>query len=143
MKKNPDHSTETNISREKNRKKIIYAIIIVLNSILFYGIFAVLTRFSFWKTVEIVYLAALVAVGAFYVIYNRGFTRKNVSIDMLPNTMSEEEKRAYVEDGENRLKKSKWCIAILFPLLFTFFMDRFYLFVFEPYFAETFSGLFG
>lgn len=143
MKKNPDHSTETNVSREKWREKIIYAIIIVLNSILFYGFYAVLTQFSFWKTVVIVYLIALAAVAAFYVIYNRGFTRKNVTVDMLPDTMSEEEKRAYVEDGETRLRKSKWCVTILFPLLFTFFMDIFYLFVFEPYFAETFSGLFG
>lgn len=143
MKKKSDRDLPTEEAARKKRENLLYLVVILLNSILFYGVFAVLTQFPFWMTVEIVYLVLLVAFGAFYVVYNRGFTRKNVTVDMLPDTMSEEEKEAYVSDGERRLRKSKWCITILFPLIFTFFMDIFYLFIYEPHFSETFAGLFG
>lgn len=124
------------------KEKHKYLIITLLNTILLYGVYAVLTQFSFWNIVVIVYMAALGAVSFGYVFYNRGFTRKNVTVEMLPEHWSEEEKEEFIADGKRRLRKSKWCITLLFPLVFTFFMDLFYLFIYEPYFAATFENLF-
>jgi len=49
-----------------------------------------------------------------YVIYNRGFSRRGVTRDMLPDHMSEEEKDAFIRSGEERWKKSSW---MMIPIL--------------------------
>ena len=72
-------------------------------------------------------LAAVLTVA--YVVYNRGFSRRGVTADMLPDTMSAQEKCEFIADGERRMKKSKWMLTILFPLLVTFGFDIMELFV--------------
>lgn len=126
----------------KNKKKnAIYLIITLVNSVLFYGVYAILMEYSFWKTVTIVYLALAAAVGLSYVIYNRFFVRKGVTEEMLPIEWSDEQKHEYVENGRKRLKKSRWLLTILVPLLFTFFMDVFVLFIYNPYFAPAIESI--
>lgn len=49
-----------------------------------------------------------------YIIYNRAFTRDNVTPEMLPDTMSEHEKVAFIQSGVERKRKSKWMIVVLF-----------------------------
>jgi hypothetical protein len=49
-----------------------------------------------------------------YIIYNRAFTRDNVTPEMLPDTMSEHEKVAFIQNGVERKRKSKWMIVVLF-----------------------------
>ena len=49
-----------------------------------------------------------------YIIYNRAFTRDNVTPEMLPDTMSEHEKVAFIRSGVERKRKSKWMIVVLF-----------------------------
>ena len=85
----PDYSFLEDPAVRKKRERIKYLIIILLNSILFYGVYAVLVRFSFWQIAVVSYLIALVALAIFYVTYNRGFVRKGVTVDMLPDSMSE------------------------------------------------------
>ena len=70
-------------------------------------------------------LAALVLA---YFIYNRAFTRKGVTAEMLPPEWSAEQKDAYVKDGEARLKKSSWMLAVIIPLAVTVMLDAVYLF---------------
>ena len=125
------------------KEKHVYLIFTLLNSILFYGIYAILMEYSFWKIVSIVYLVALGAVALFYVLYNRFFVRKGVTAEMLPDDWSDEKKREYVESGQARLRKSKWCLTILIPLIFTFFMDIFVLFIYNPYFAPVIESIVG
>ena len=123
----------------KNKKKnAIYLIITLINSILFYGIYAILVQYSFWKTVTIVYLALIAAVGLSYTIYNRFFVRKGVTEEMLPAEWSEEQKTEFIEDGKRRLKQSRWMIVPIFAFLITFGVDALELFVF-PFFRGLFS----
>ena len=78
-----------------------------------------------------------------YIAYNRAFTRKNVTIDMLPNIWSAEQKASYVADGEERLKKSQWFLLIIIPCLVPIGVDSLILFVWDPYLKEFFSGIAG
>ncbi len=74
------------------------------------------------------YLVAATALIIGYVIYNRGFSRKGITEDMLPDTWSDEEKQSFIEDGERRLRKSRILIIPIFALLFTFAVDLLELF---------------
>lgn len=123
------------------KEKHVYLIVTLLNSVLFYGAYAVLMQYPFWKTVSVTYLIILAIVALAYVIYNRAFTRKGVTEEMLPLEWSDEKKREYVESAQTRLRKSKWCLTILIPLVFTFFMDIFVLFVYTPYFVPAIESI--
>lgn len=52
-----------------------------------------------------------------YVIYNRGFSRRNVTRDMLPMDWSEEKKTEFIESGKVRIEKSKWMLTVIFPAI--------------------------
>ncbi len=66
--------------------------------------------------IGIMALYALIGAGFLiaYIIYNRGFTRDNITPEMLPDTMSEHEKLAFIQSGVERKRKSKWMIVVLF-----------------------------
>lgn len=73
-----------------------------------------------------------------YVIYNRGFSRRNVTVEMLPDEWSEEKKEAFLADGRERMRKSKWMLLPIVAFGFTFAYDMIELFVI-PYFRTMFS----
>ena len=54
-----------------------------------------------------------------YVIYNRGFSRRGLTPEMLPNTMSEEEKQEFIADGEQRLRRSRPLLMVVLAFAFT------------------------
>ena len=78
--------------------------------------------------VTIGYWAVFAAFLTAYIIYNRAFSRKNITTEMLPDTMSAAEKEEYVADGKRRLEKSKWMLSVIIPLLVTIALDAVYLF---------------
>ncbi len=63
-----------------------------------------------------------------YIIYNRGFTRKNVTVDMLPDSWSAEKKAEYIEDGRRRYEGSKWMLSVIIPLMIPIALDAISLF---------------
>ena len=80
---------------------------------------------------QIVYYAYWIAFAGFliaYVAYNRAFTRKNITPDMLPDSWSDEKKSEYINDGIRRQEKSKWMLSAIIPLLVTIAADAIYLF---------------
>ncbi len=58
-----------------------------------------------------------------YIIYNRGFTRDNITPDMLPDTMSEQQKADFIQSGKDRKRKSKWMIIVIFALFVPLAID--------------------
>ncbi|MBQ8441636.1 MAG: hypothetical protein IJX19_13315 [Clostridia bacterium] len=94
--------------------------------------FVVAIRFQFGYIFHI-YVALGVVLGLSYVIYNKGFSAKDVTPDMLPDTMSQAEKQAFIEDGKLRLRKSRWMLTLLLPIILTIACDMFYLFVIEGF----------
>ena len=80
---------------------------------------------------QFVYVAYWLAFAGFllaYLIYNRAFTRKNITVEMLPDDWSTEKKEDFVSDGKRRFEGSKWMLSVLIPLLVTISIDAIYLF---------------
>ena len=94
--------------------------------------------YYFFPAVMVVYMAALIALLTAYMIYNRGFSRKGITLDMLPAEWSEEKRRAFIESGEKRFERSKWILVFIIALLFTFLAESVTLFV-----IPVFKGFFG
>lgn len=78
---------------------------------------------KYFYTVMITYMSITVAAVLAYVIYNRGFSRRGVTEEMLPDTMSKEEKQEFIEDGKRRLRRSRPLFMVIFAFAFTFVMD--------------------
>ena len=91
-------------------------LVLICNFIILFGIYMVGVNYAPIPTMAI--YTAILAVTAFgYVIYNRGFSRKNVTIDMLPDDWPPEKKTEFIEDAQRRFESSKWVLLILLPLI--------------------------
>lgn len=90
----------------------------------------------------IVTFAYMLIFGGFliaYIAYNRGFTRKGITIDMLPDTWSAEKKKEFVEDSKRRMEKSRWMLSVIIPFLVTFIAEALLLFVWSGFLEKFFS----
>ncbi len=76
-----------------------------------------------------------------YIAYNRAFSRKGMTPDMLPDSWSNEKKQEYIEDGVRRQKKSKWMLSVIIPFLITLMADALYLFVWEGFLKNMLDGI--
>lgn len=79
--------------------------------------------------VMVAYMATFGIFLVAYIVYNRAFTRKSITVEMLPDTMTREQKEEYIQDGKRRLEKSEWMLMVIIPLLVTFAAEALYLFV--------------
>ncbi len=132
--------------REKkpmNKAAVRRLIILLINTVVFFTVYRVLlhygdmTQDTFASFVTmVVYMVLLLGFVLGYLIYNRFLYRKGITRDELPDDWSEEEKTAFIEDGERRLQKSKWLMLIIFPLIFTFLMDAIDLFIIDEFFRK-------
>lgn len=115
---------------KKNRK---YILPLVLNTVVFFGIYSYLVNQPKLMMPTLWVYFTLTAGFCFsYVIYNRGFSRMKLTPDMLPDSMSMDEKKAFIEDGQARIERSKWMLTIIFPLLMTFILDVLNIYILEP-----------
>ena len=64
-----------------------------------------------------------------YIAYNRAFTRKEITAEMLPDNWSDEKKQEYIDSGKIRMEKSRWMLSVIIPFLVTFMVEALYLFV--------------
>jgi phosphotransferase system glucose/maltose/N-acetylglucosamine-specific IIC component len=74
-------------------------------------------------------------------MYNRGFTRKGVTPDMLPDEWSDAKKEQFIEDGKARIKKSRWMLYIIVPLCFVFIVEIFLAFVWPSIYSAIQSAI--
>lgn len=116
-----------NLSKQDRAQRKLL-LILLLNTILFATAYFTIARY--FPYIQVVYLGLAGAIALVYIIYNRGFSRRNVHPEQLPDTMTNEEKTAWIEDGERRLKRSRWVLTILLPLILTFLMDLIYLYLY-------------
>ena len=84
------------------------------------------------------YYAALAALSAFYVIYNRGFTRDSLRPEDLPEDWSEEKKTEFFKSRDERKQKSRPILTLIFALIVTFVYEMVVLF-----FGDAIIGFFG
>jgi hypothetical protein len=139
MKKfNKSSSTPKN-SLPSKFKKFNWKLLLILavNTVVILGFYLLATNFSFFMYVLAAYMILTAGFSIAFVVYNRGFSRRGVTLDMLPDTMTPEEKTEFIADGERRLKKSKWMLTVILPFLFTFAYE-----LINLYFSEFFTSLF-
>jgi flagellar basal body-associated protein FliL len=111
------------------KKNQLMMLLLVLNTVALMAIYFFLAQKEFPYT-HYIYIGAGVLLGFGYLLYNRGFSGKGVTPDMLPDTMSIEEKNAFIEKSAARAQKSKWVLTVLFPIIITLAVDMIYLFFF-------------
>lgn len=129
--KNIPESTHSHLSPEKKRLILTVAANSALLSLIYFGACYGITDPALWPIPLIVSVGYWVAFAAFliaYVIYNRAFSRRNLTPDMLPRDWSLEKREEYVADGKRRLERSKWMLSVIIPLLVPIALDALYLF---------------
>lgn len=124
-KKNVGLQCSDTEAQEKKKLPIGLALILAVNTVIVFSVYHLLVNFKYFEIVLIIYMVILSVSMLSYVIYNRGFSRKGLTPEMLPDDMTPEEKEAFILDGKTRLKKSKWLLTVIFPFLFTFGFDAF------------------
>ncbi len=92
------------------------ALILIINFVVIFALYIIGVTFIPLATM-IIYTVILAVTSFGYVIYNRGFSRKNVTLDMLPDEWPPEKKTDFIEDGKRRLENSKWVLTVLIPLM--------------------------
>ena len=141
MKNNSQNHTPDGERKPLNKEALRYLLILLLNTILFFAVYRVLlyyaemTQETFGSfVVMVIYMTLILGFVLGYLIYNRFLYRKGVTRDELPLEWTDEQKDAFIEDGERRLKRSKWMMLIIFPLIFTFLIDAIDLFILDTFF---------
>lgn len=131
--KTPDPQKPRNIREVFARVNKKHLILLIVNCILFIGLYRLLItsafEFTVQKIVVLVYMIGAAVLILAYVIYNRGFSGRGVTPDMLPDTMTEKEKDDYIADTESREKKSKWMMTFIIPMLLAVLIDLFDMYV--------------
>lgn len=115
------------------KKKLILSIVIcsILTCVVYFGacygikhpalIFVPMAvSVGFWISFAVLLLI--------FIIYNRAFTRRKLTVEMLPREWTREQKESYIKDGKDRFEKSKWMLSLIIPLLVPIALDALYLF---------------
>lgn len=133
IKHQPDKDASKPVSQEAKKRMIT---VIALTFVLLLVYFSVETMADrgvideLWgKVVMVVYMVAFGGVLCGYLIYNRAFVNKDVTVDMLPDDWSAEKKQAFVDGNRQRAEKSRWMLTLLIPLVFVFLAEAMYLFL--------------
>ncbi len=126
-------------SRLSTKEKGITLGVLVLAVTLVLGLYRVAMNFWWFEILFWSYLAISVVLILTYVIYNRGFSRRGVSADMLPDEWSEEEKAAFIADGERRMSRSRPMLIPILAFVITFAVDLLELVVI-PFFSGMLGG---
>ena len=108
---------------------------LVLCTVAVCGIYRYMIGSDYFFYVLIAYIVAETVLIAAYIIYNRGFSRKNVTPEMLPADWSDEKKTEFIEDAKKRLHRSRPLLILILAFLFTFAVDIFELVVFPTVFS--------
>lgn len=125
-----DKNTNTPEQNKRIKEAIALLIALVLSTVVICGTYRFLLERLYFEFILYAYLAIETVAIAAYVIYNRGFSRKGVTYEMLPLDWSEEKKKDFIEDSKRRFRKSRWLLIIILAFLFTFAVDVFELVVF-------------
>ena len=128
--------------KELSPKTRQLAISVVINSVIlrfvYYGAMAlnvpIISMIVTWGYM-LVFGGFLVA----YVAYNRAFTRREITPDMLPDDWPLEKKQEYINSGKIRMEKSRWMLSVIIPFLVTFMAEALYLFVWTGWLENFFN----
>ena len=119
QKPNPTVPKKVGVSR-----MLFLAAITITLAVLYY----ILPALGFLYTPHL-YLAVGGGLALGYVIYNRGFHLRGVTVEMLSDHIPVEKRQQMIADSARRFEKSRWMLLILLPILLVFMFDIIYLFM--------------
>ncbi len=133
----PNRPPQEHKSRERKpatkEQKLLFGLVLgcsVVSTVIYFGVVALSEHMMYLLAAQIMGIGIMALYAALgtgfliaYIIYNRGFTRDNITPEMLPDTMSEHEKVAFIQNGKERKRKSKWMIVVLFALFVPLSID--------------------
>ena len=139
-------NAEGNTKKRFDKRKLVYLLSTLGLSAFFctfyYCVMEISSRnqklYYFFPVVMFTYMAALAILAFVYIIYNRGFSRSGITVEMLPAEWSDEKKLEFVESVVKRKQRSKWLLILIISLAFTFVAEAIVLFVL-PLIKEFFS----
>lgn len=124
QKSDPLLPEEENKNVGKDGKKLaVRLMILIVVTMAVFAVYRFSMNYPYFQTIMFVYMALATAVILGYEIYNRGFSRRGVTAQMLPDSWSDEEKERFIADGKRRLDASRWMLYPIFAFLFTFAME--------------------
>ena len=138
----PDKKRRPSVHKELSPKTRQLAISLAINSILllfvYYGAMGlnipILSMIVTWGYM-LVFGGFLVA----YIAYNFAFTRRDMTLEMLPDSWSLEKKQEYLGEGKLREQKSRWMLSVIIPFLVVFMAEALYLFVWTGWLENMFN----
>lgn len=113
---------------KKDKLKDLLRILIVFSVV--YGIFRVAIHFEF-KYIYPIYLVSLTVFLVLFMFFNRGFSADMPTPEMLPDEWDSEKKTEYISGCQKGKARAKKVMIFIFPLILTFLIDAFCLFVLD------------
>ncbi len=114
---------------KNDKSKLRHFVVATVLSLVLLAFYYFSMNFNFFPIVMISYMVALALLAFVYIIYNRAFSRKGVTEEMLPLEWDIEKKREFIEDGARRLAKSRWMLMGIIALIVTFVVEAVTLFL--------------
>lgn len=131
---------------ENKRQLAAIAIMTVLLLVIYYGSIALAGAYPrrlpyLVNAVMLIYMVAFAVLLVVYLIYNRAFVNKNVTVDMLPDEWDDEKKQAFVDGNIARAQKSRWMLTLIIPFVVVFMVEALYLFVWNGWLGRLLGQL--
>ena len=121
-----------------SRTALYRVLALVALTVVLLVVYRFLMNTPYFLIVMIAYMVVGAAALLGYAIYNRGFSRRGLTPEMLPAEWSDEQKQEFLADGERRMQRSSWLLIVVFAVFFSFAVD-----LMELYVIPTISGIFG
>ena len=134
MDNRPSEITQNEKKDKVKRKKLVQLLLTVVLTAVFLAVYRVSLNFNFFPIVMWTYMIALTVLVIVYIFYNKGFSQKGLTVDMLPESWEAERKANFVRQAQERQRKSKWMLILIIAFLVTFLVDAIDLFVFRAIF---------
>lgn len=103
------------------------AVALIGNTVLLLMLYYAAPLFRFFY-LPVIYLLAGIGLALWYVGYNRGFNTRGKTADQLPDDIPLPEREELIADGKRRMKRSRWALTLLLPLIIVLLIDMIYLF---------------
>lgn len=118
-----DTAADNKIDKATALRNVGRLLVMIAVTMVIFCLYRYLIDFYYFEIVLGIYMGVATVVIFTYVIYNRGFSRMGLTPEMLPDTMTDEQKAEFIENGKGRLRRSRPLLILIFAFAFTFIFD--------------------
>ena len=104
------------------------AILLTVNTFAAIAVYFICAGLGFYSIFTVYFVSGVAFLFA-YLIFNRGFSLKGATPEMLDDSLTEQEKVAKIAEAERRMKVSRWMLTVIIPLITAILVDFLYVYV--------------